>query len=123
MMAVIIIIVVSITLMGAMALLSGLVLQSIFAWRQNLDALFVAESMADDVLLKLVRDPTTEIDPNDVLNLNEANAYATITHSQQPGEPEMIVVKGVAGSYIRSIRIIYRVDNGKLQVLSRRETR
>lgn len=122
-MATIIITVVSTTIIGAMAILSNLALYSMYGWQQNLDALFAAESLADDVLLKLVRNPSLTLSPENVLNVGNAQATATIYHAQVSEQPEMIVVTGTSGSYVRKLRITYVIDNSKLQIISRTETK
>lgn len=122
-MAAIVITTVSVTVIGAMAILSSLTLYSVYGWQQNLDALFAAESLADDVLLRLVRDPSVIISPENAFHVNNADAYATIYHGQQSNQPEMIVITGVSGSYVRKIRIVYVIEDNKLQVLARQETK
>ena len=119
--AVIVITVVSITVIGAMVILVAIVLYSTLGWQRSGDALFVAESYADDYLLRLVRSPGLTPHPTESLELNNAIAYPTL-YQAPAGQPNTLYVKGVAqGQYVRVIKLVYVVENGKVTVMSREE--
>ncbi|MFO0703459.1 MAG: hypothetical protein U0525_01915 [Patescibacteria group bacterium] len=118
--AVIIITVVSITVIGAMVILVSIVLLSTVGWQKSADALFVAESYADDYLLRLIRDPSLVVSPNDEFILNSSSAKATI-YKGNGALPNILFIRGTSGSYSRLIRLVYTSENGKIDVLDRKE--
>lgn len=122
-MAVIIITVASITVIGAMTMLTSLVLYSVYGWQQSLHALMVAESLTDDIMLRIVRNPNLTIQPDEKFELNGAFAYPTLISAQTSGQPNALIVRGIAGDYVRSIRVLYILQNGSLEILTRQEIR
>ena len=120
-MAVIIITVASITVIGAMTILVGIVSTSVYGWQDSLNALFVAESLTDDMMLRIVRNPSVSPSSNELMTLNGASAFASLLHAQTTNQPNILVIRGKAGNYTRSIQVLYIIENGKPKILSRRE--
>lgn len=121
-MAVIIITVVSITVIGAMTILTSLILYSMMGWQSSLHAQIAAESMSDDITLRLIRDPQMTPAPDEQMQLNGAIAYATLTKAQVTGQPNTLDIRGVSGDYVRKIKILYIIEDDKPHILSRQET-
>jgi len=121
-MAVIIITVVSITVIGAMTILTSLILYSMMGWQNSLNAQIAAESYLDDITLRLIRDPQMTPIPNEQMTINGAIASVTHTPPQTTGQPSSISVRGVSGEYVRNIKIQYIIEEGSLRILSRQET-
>lgn len=119
-MAVIIVTVVSITVIGAITIMISLILYSMSGWQRSLSAQSVAESLADDYLLRLIRDPQLTPAVNEGMDINGASA--TINHSpaQVPGQPHVLLIKGFSEGYIRTIQILYVVEDDEVRILSRR---
>lgn len=121
-MAVIIVTVVSITVIGAITIMTTLILYSMSGWQQSLNAQAVAESLADDYLLRLIRDPQITPVPGEHIQLNNATGYVTLTPAQTTGQPNVLNIRGVAGDYVRKIKILYIIEDGYPHILSRQET-
>jgi hypothetical protein len=121
-MAVIIITVISITVIGAITILTSLILYSMMGWQNSLNAQIAAESMSDDLTLRLIRDPQMTPAPNEEMQLNGATAYVTLTTPQVTGQPSALDIRGVSGDYVRRITILYVIEDGKPHILSRQET-
>ena len=121
-MAVIIITVISITVIGAITILTSLILYSMMGWQNSLNAQIAAESMSDDITLRLIRDPQMTPAPNEEMQLNGATAYVTLTAAQVTGQPSTLDIRGVSGDYVRKITILYIIEDGKPHILSRQET-
>lgn len=121
-MAVIIVTVVSITVIGAITIMTTLILYSMSGWQESLNAQTVAESLADDYLLRLIRDPQITPALNEQMEVNGAVGYVTLTASQTVGQPNVLNFRGVSGDYVRTIRILYVVEDGYPRILSRQET-
>ncbi len=121
-MAVIIITVVSITVIGAITILTSLILYSMMGWQNSLNAQIAAESMSDDITLRLIRDPQMTPAPSEQMQLNGATSYVTLTTAQVTGQPNTLDIRGVSGDYVRKIKILYIVEDGKPHILSRQET-
>jgi hypothetical protein len=120
--AVIIITVVSITVIGAITILTSLILYSMLGWQNSLNAQIAAESMSDDITLRLIRDPQMTPAPSEQMQLNGATSYVTLTTAQVTGQPNTLDIRGVSGDYVRKIKILYIVEDGKPHILSRQET-
>lgn len=118
--AVIIITVVSITVVGAMVILVSIVLLSTVGWQKSADALFTAESYADDYVLRLVRNPKLTPKPGEKLIMNDSVAYPTL-FSAPNGQPNILFVQATSGGYSRSIRLIYVVNDGQVEIVDRSE--
>jgi len=118
--AVIIITVVSITVIGAMVILVSLVLLSTVGWQKSADALFAAESYADDYVLRLVRNPNTTPRPGEKFEINGATAYQTLFGAPS-GKPNILFIQATAGGYSRSIRLIYILEDGEIKIIDRSE--
>lgn len=104
--------------------LTGIASNSTSAAQQSTDALLAAESAADDLLVKLARNPypTTVITPGASVALENATGYVYLTPPAPP-LPGMVVAKGVSGKYTRTINVIYQARNdGRLAVLTRQES-
>jgi hypothetical protein len=120
-MAVIIITVVSITVIGAITILTSLILYSMMGWQNSLNAQIAVESMTDDIMLRLIRDPQMTPAPNEQMQLNGATATVALTTAQVTGQPNMLDIRGVSGDYVRNIRILYVIEEGGPRILSRQE--
>lgn len=121
-MAVIIITVVSITVIGAITILTSLILYSMLGWQNSLDAQIVAESMTDDLVLRLIRDPQMTPSPNEKMEINNATATVEYTPAQVIGQPNILKVLGTSGDYVRKIELLYIIENDQPHILSRQET-
>lgn len=121
-MAVIIITVVSITVIGAITILTSLILYSMLGWQNSLDAQIVAESMTDDLVLRLIRDPQMTPSPNEKMEINNATATVEYTPAQVVGQPNILKVLGTSGDYVRKIELLYIIENDQPHILSRQET-
>lgn len=119
--AVIIITVVSITVIGAITILTSLILYSMMGWQNSLNAQIAVESMTDDIMLRLIRDPQMTPAPNEQMQLNGATATVALTTAQVTGQPNMLDIRGVSGDYVRNIRILYVIEEGGPRILSRQE--
>jgi hypothetical protein len=85
------------------------------------DALFAAQSTADDLILKLVRDPSITPAPGSSIQYPNAVGYPSLTPAAPP-IPGVIVAQGVSGTYTRTIEVIYQLeDDGRVTVISRNE--
>jgi hypothetical protein len=120
-MAVIIITVVSITVIGAITILTSLILYSMMGWQNSLNAQIAVESMTDDIMLRLIRDPQMTPTPNEQMQLNGATATVALTTAQVTGQPNVLDIRGVSGDYVRNIRILYVIEEGGPRILSRQE--
>ena len=103
--------------------LTDIVSNTTSAAQLSTDALFAAESTADDLLIKLARNPypTTTVAPGASITYANAVGYAYLTPPAPP-LPGMVVAKGVSGKYTRTINVIYQARNdGRLTVLNRQE--
>jgi hypothetical protein len=120
-MAVIIITVVSITVIGAITILTSLILYSMMGWQNSLNAQIAVESMTDDIMLRLIRDPQMTPTPNEQMQLNGATATVALTTAQVTGQPNSLDIRGVSGDYVRNIRILYVIEEGGPRILSRQE--
>lgn len=120
-MAVIIITVVSITVIGAITILTSLILYSMMGWQNSLNAQIVVESMTDDIMLRLIRDPQMTPIPDEQMQLNGAIATVALTPAQVTGQPNILDIRGVSGDYVRNIRILYIIEGGGPHILSRQE--
>ncbi len=121
-MAVIIITVVSITVIGAITILTSLILYSMLGWQRSLDAQIVAESMTDDLVLRLIRDPQMTPSPNESMEVNDAIATVEYFPAQVAGQPSVLKIRGTSGDYVRKTELLYVIENGKPHILSRQET-
>lgn len=121
-MAVIIITVVSITVIGAITILTSLILYSMMGWQDSLNAQIVAESLTDDITLRLIRDPQMTPIPNEEMTINGAVASVSHTPPQITGQPSSLSIRGVSGNYVHNIKIQYVIEEGGLHILSRQET-
>lgn len=120
-MAVIIITVVSITVIGAITILTSLILYSMMGWQNSLNAQIAVESMTDDIMLRLIRDPQMTPTPSEQMQLNGATATVALTTAQVTGQPNVLDIRGVSGDYVRNIRILYVIEEGGPRILSRQE--
>ncbi len=103
--------------------LTGVVSNTTSAAQQSTDALLAAESTADDLLIKLARNPypTTVLTPGATIAFTNATGYVYLTPPAPP-LPGMVIAKGVSGKYTRTINVIYQARNdGRLLVLTRGE--
>jgi len=121
-MAVIIITVVSITVIGAITILTSLILYSMMGWQNSLNAQIAAESMTDDIILRLIRDPQMTPAPDEQMEINGATAHAALTVAQVTGQPNALEIRGVSGDYVRKIKMLYIIEDGRPRILSRQET-
>lgn len=120
-MAVIIVTVVSITVIGAITIMTSLILYSMSGWRESVKAEAAATSLADDYLIRLIRDPELTPSPGEELQINGAIARVTYTPAQAEGQPHILMVRGTSGDYVRSIQILYAIENDEVILLSRQE--
>jgi hypothetical protein len=60
--------------------------------------------------------------PNEEIHLNGATAYVTLTSAQVTGQPNALDIRGVSGDYVRKIKILYIIEDGRPHILSRQET-
>lgn len=91
-------------------------------WQNSMNAQIAAESFTDDIILRLIREPNMTPAPGEQMEINGATAYVTHTPPQVTGQPTGLTIRGVSGDYVRNIKILYVVEDGKPHILSRQET-
>ncbi len=82
---------------------------------QGESALRVAESGAENALLRLVRDPTVR--GTETLTIDGGSATVTITG----GDPMIVVSRGEAGNFVRTASVSARFQNTELIINSWQE--
>ncbi len=121
-MAVIIVTVVSITVIGAITIMISLILYSMIGWQDSLKAQTAVDSLADDYIIRLIRDPALTPGPDEKLTVNDTTAYVDLVPAQTDGQPNVLTVHAASGNYVRTTQILYLVTDGETQILLRRET-
>lgn len=121
--SVLILMLVAVTVLVAMASVTAAALLSLSGWRQSTDAIFAAESGADDFLYRVLRNPSvTPVGGTEMASYPNASSYIFLT----PGAgnaPNTLITKGIAGNYIRIIKVQYTVDgDGRVTIITRQET-
>jgi len=119
--SVMVIMLVTVMILAAMVGLIGAVLLSLNGWRQTTDSLMAAESVADDMLIRMARNPSTTPAVGEYLPFAYATGYPFLTPAGQSA-PGTIVGKGISGSYVRTVMVQYQFESdGRLTVISRQE--
>ncbi len=120
--SVLIIMLVTVMILAAMVGLIAAILLSLSGWRQTTDSLLAAESVTDDMLIRLARNPSTTPAAGEALPFANATGYPFLTPAGQ-SSPGTLIGRGVSGNYVRTIRVQYQFESdGRLTVLSRQET-
>lgn len=117
-MAVIIITVVSLTIIGATTILVSLILYSMSGWQHSIYAQIAAESIAEDTMLRLIRNPELTFSSDDTLEINGATARVFYTPPTESNQPHTIHARGTSGGYVRNIKIQYLILHGGPSILS-----
>lgn len=78
----------------------------------------IAQSGAENGLLRLIRDPTYT---GETLPIGSGTAVITVTGSGTSGSPYIILSKGTTGTFMREEQITATYQNNLLTVTSRQE--
>lgn len=104
--------VVAITITTAAVILGISNSQATSKIEQGLVALQIAESGAENAILRLLRDPSYQ---NETLPVGDGSAVITVTTN---GTQKIVESTGSLGGYRRTIRVIINSDNGTMTILS-----
>lgn len=119
--SVLVIMLVTVMILAAMVGLVGAVLLSLNGWRQTTDSLMAAESVTDDMLIRLARNPSTTPAAGEYLPFAYATGYPFLTPAGQ-SSPGTLIGRGVSGNYVRTIKVQYQFESdGRLTIISRQE--
>jgi hypothetical protein len=92
------------------------------AWKQSGDALMAAESVADDMMVRMLIDPSTTPAAGEYIGFPNATGYPFLTPGVYPA-PNTVIAKGISGLYIRAVKVQYTFDaEGKLIIVSRQQS-
>ncbi len=78
----------------------------------------VAQSGADNGLIRLLRDPTYT---GETLTVGNGSATISVTGSGTSGSPFVILSKGTNGIFVREVQVTATYQNNLLTVSSRKE--
>jgi len=78
----------------------------------------IAQSGADNGLLRLLRDPTYT---GETVMLGNGSATISVTGNGSVTTPFVILSKGATGTYLREVQVTATYQNSLLAVLSRKE--
>lgn len=79
----------------------------------------IAQSGADNGLIRVLRTPTTYT--GETLPVGSGSATITATGTGTSGDPFVIISKGTNGSFVRTIQVTATYQNNILVVTSRKE--
>jgi hypothetical protein len=78
----------------------------------------IAQSGAENGLIRLLRDPTYN---GETLSVGGGTATITVSGSGTSGNPYIILSKGTTGSFLREVQVTATYQNNLLSVESRKE--
>lgn len=87
--------------------------------QQGIITYYVAESGIEDVLMRLLRNPTYSSYSPETLSVGQGTAIVTITGGS--GNPYTIISQGTLGSFMKKIQVTATFTNNVLNVTSWRE--
>lgn len=118
--AMVMVILVTVTLISVVTATTAMVVTnslSTMREEQGAHALEIAESGAEEALLRLLRDPT--LTTSTPITLTVDGGYATVEVSGT--NAKAIVSRGIVGEYVRTLNITAQYSQGKLVINSWQE--
>ncbi len=78
----------------------------------------IAQSGADNALVRLLRDPSY---PGETLSVGSGSAIVTITGTGTIADPYIILSKGKKGNFTKQIQVTAQYINSQMSVISQKE--